>query len=1061
MNPYRTALCTGVALLGLVAATPVLAQQRSFNLAPQPAATAIPEFGRQAGVQIVAPVDALRAFRTPAISGVRDVRDALAELLRGSGLEIASDDGRVIVLRRARTASTAPTALAAESAPSDAEIVVTGSRLQSAGPVTAAPVAQLRGDSALTRSGSISIGDQLSLLPQFRTSGTQAASTALGTQAPGQVGINLLDLRGLGPSRTLVLQNGRRLVSSTQQISQPDTNTIPAELIDRVDILTGGASSVYGADAIAGVVNFVLKQDYEGLSLHGQAGISDRGDAGAQTVGIVAGRNFAGDRGNVAISAEYARRDALRYPDRDFARGQSDFIQNPLAAQPGQPLTIPIDDIRFLSYSNGGTLPYGPPFYRFQSDGSLAPANTGRISYPNLGISDGGDGYGPIEAGSLLPDNERVSGTLLAHFDLSDSATLFGQADVIWQRSSAFSGPLTQQFVFSKSNPYLSPQALGVLNAYGPTAATPNFVAVRALTDVGVFGERNTRETYRGVVGLKGDLSDRLRYELSYSYGRTEIETEFFNNVIVPRTLLAADAVVDTAGVLGTAGAIVCRSRLAAPASSDPDIATCVPANFFGDGSVSEAARDYLTIQTTSRGLLQQHLAGGFLAGDSGGFLSLPGGPVAFVAGVEFRRESTRYTPDPRDTMGRTQSGGAGVAGAVEVSEAYGELKLPLLADVAGARRLELGLSGRISDYNLDRVGTTESWGVSALYQPIDDLTLRGSYQRAVRAPNVAELFQPTLTGTTQITDPCDARFIAQGTPSRRANCAALGIPTSFQSPTIPITIGTVTSGNPNLDVERGTTYSFGAVFQPRFIPRLRLSVDYFNIELKGAIAGVNSTTISPFRIPSQCVDAPTLDNPFCPLVVRDAGFNIVRVTQFPINLTRLTASGIDADLSYSVPLGDARVAFQGLASYVLKRDDYRSPALPDFRTQIVETPSAPRFQATWATMLNWGPVELTHRMRYLSSVYYKNDDVAFFESVNGAPALNPNRRSADLVKTGSYDYHDLRMAIDFGEGRSFYLGVDNVADKKPPFSIYGAGFGGAQFDSVGRFFYAGFRIDL
>ncbi|UNU44610.1 TonB-dependent receptor [Sphingopyxis sp. YF1] len=1058
MAKYQTAFLAGAAISALAVAAPAAAQERDFNIRSQSATTAIPEFARQARIQIVAPADTLVGVVTPSIRGSRDIRVALAELLRGSGLEIVSDNGRVIVLRRVPQGSAAEFS----AAEPEAEIIVTGSRIQGAGSVTAAPVAQLRGDSVVTRSGSISIGDQLSLLPQFRTSGTQAASTALGTQAPGQVGINLLDLRGLGPTRTLVLQNGRRLVSSTQQISQPDTNTIPAELIDRVDILTGGASSVYGADAIAGVVNFVLKQDYEGLSLHGQAGISDRGDAGARTIGLVAGHNFASDRANVAIALEYAQRDGLRYTDREFSNGQSDFIQNPLAAQAGQPLTIPINDIRFLSYSNGGTLPYGPPFYRFQPNGTLAPANTGTASYPNLGISDGGDGYGPIEAGSLLPDNERFSGTLLAHFGVTDAITLFGQADVIWQRSSAFSGPLIQQFVFSKTNPYLSSQALGVLNAYGPTAAGPDFVAVRALTDVGTFGERDTRETYRGVIGAKGELSDHLRYELSYSYGRTNVETNFFNNVIIPRTTLAADAVIDTAGVLGTVGAIVCRSRLNAPTSTNPDIAGCAPANFFGNGAVTPAARDYLAITTTSRGRLQQHLAGGFLAGDTGGFLTLPGGAIGFVVGAEFRRESTRYTPDPRDTLGRTQSGGAGVAGSVEVVEAYGELKIPVLADLPFARRLELGVSGRLSDYNLSRVGTTTSWGVSALYQPVRDVTLRGSYQRAVRAPNVTELFQPTLTGTTQITDPCDARFIAQGTSTRRANCAALGIPTNFQTPTIPITIATVTSGNPDLDVERGTTYSFGAVLQPSFIPRFSLSVDYYNIELKGAIAGVNSTTISPFRVPSQCVDAPTLDNPFCPLVERDAGFNITRVTQYPINLTRLTASGIDADLSYRMPLSsDAGISFRGLASYVIKRDDYRSPALPDFRTQIVETPSSPRFQATLATTLTLGPVELTHRARYFSSVYYKNDDVAFFESVNGAAPLNVNRRAPGWVKTGSYNYHDLRLGFDFGEGRSFYLGVDNLADKKPPFSIYGAGFGGAQFDSVGRLFYAGFRVAM
>lgn len=1054
MTMMRNAMACGVAVMALVAPTAASAQQRSFNLPAQPARIAIPEFARQAAIQIVAPADQLDGVTTPAVNGQKDVRAALAQLLEGSGLEVASDSGGVIVLRRTTTAGV--------DQGQGGDIVVTGSRLAGAATLTPNPVAQLAADSAVTRSGSISIGDQLSLLPQFRTTATQAASTGLGTQAPGQVGLNLLDLRGLGTTRTLVLQNGRRLVSSTQQISQPDTNTIPTELLSRVDILTGGASAVYGADAIAGVVNFVLKDDYEGLSLHAQAGISDEGDAGAQQIGLVAGRNLSDGRGNIALALEYARRDGLRYSDRDFARGQSDFIQNPNAGQAGQPLTIPINDIRYLVYSNGGTLPYGAPYYRFQPNGSLAPANTGSVSYPNLGISDGGDGLGPIDTGSLLPDNERVSATLLGHFDISDGATLFGQFDGIWQRASAFNGPAIETFNFAKTNPFLGAQALSVINAYGPTAATPSFVALRALTDLGIFGERDTRKTVRGVVGVKGRLSDHLRYELSYSYGRTEIETDFFNNVSRPRAQLAANAVRDIAGVLGTPGAIVCAARLAAPTSTNPDIAGCVPANYFGEGSISAAARNYITLTTTSNGLIQQHLAGGFLAGDTGGFLTLPGGAPSFVIGAEFRRESTRYVPDPRDTTGTTLASGDRAGGAVEVTEGYGELKLPIAADVPGIHRLELSLSGRLSHYNLARVGTKGSWGVGALYQPVPDIGFRGSYQRAVRAPNIAELFQPVLNGQTQITDPCDVRFIAQGTTTRKANCAALGIPANFQTATIPITVATTTSGNANLDVERGTTYTFGAILTPRFLPRFTLSADYYNVTLRGAIAGVNSTTISPFRVPSQCVDAPTLQNPFCALVQRDAANNIVRVTQFPINLTRLTASGIDVDARYMIPLGGSnRIDLRGLASYVIDRDDYRAPAQPDFRTQIVDTPSNPRFQTVFATTLKLGAVELGHKFRYFSSVFYKNDDVAFFESVNGVPPLNPNRRAANFIKTGAYSYHDLRLGVDFGQGGSFYLGVDNVADKKPPFSIYGAGFGGAQFDSVGRFFYAGIRVAM
>ena len=1049
-------LVTGVAAFALALPTAAQAQQRRFDIPSAPASRTVAEFGRQSGLQIIASADDLAGITTASVRGDLDARAALRAMIANTALEIASDSNGVIVLRRRATTSVADPI--AEDGPA---IVVTGSRLAEAGQPLPNPVVSLAGDRIIGRNGGISVGDQLSLLPQFRTTATQSASTAVGTQAPGQVGLNLLDLRGLGTTRTLVLQNGRRLVSSTQQLSQPDTNTIPVELIERIEILTGGASSIYGADAIAGVVNFVLKSDFEGLRLRAQAGVSERGDAGTQSLGLVAGTNFAGGRGNVAVALEYANRDGLRYTDRRFSRGQSDFINNPLAGQPGQPSNIPINDIRYLGISTGGTLPYGPPFYRFQPNGSLLPATTGVASYPNLGISDGGDGYSPIAEGSLLPDNERYSGTLLAHYDVSDAVTLFAQGDYIWQRSSAFGSSSIETFFLSKTNPYLSAQALSVLNSYGPTAAGPSLVMVRSLNDVGVFGEQNTRQTYRGVVGAKGELTDHLRYELSYSYGRTDIRTDFFNNVNSDRAALAADAVRDVTGVLGTAGAIVCAARLAAPTSTNPDIATCQPANYFGDGNVSQAARDYIATTTTARGRIQQHLLGGFLAGDTGAFLNLPGGPASFVLGGEYRRESTRYTPDPLDTVGNTQASAAVTRGSVKVTEGYAELKLPLLADVPGAKRLELTASGRVSDYSLDRVGTTTSWGVGGLWQPLADLTLRASYQRAVRAPNIAELFQPTLNSVAQIIDPCDSRFIARGTPTRQANCAALSLPANYRTATIPIQVATTTSGNPDLDVERGTTYTFGALLTPRFLPGLSLAVDYYNVELRGAIAQANSNIINPATVPAQCVDAPDLNNPFCGLVTRSANGTLLAIRQQPINLTRLTASGIDGDLRYGFRVGAARIDLRGIVSYVIDRDDYRSPFRPDFRTQVAETPSNPRWQANFSTDLTVAGVQLSHRVRYFSGVYFKNDDVQFFESVNGLPPSDPNRRAAEFRKTPDGWYHDLRLALRVAGDSELYFGVDNVADRKPPISIYGAGFGGAQFDSIGRYFYAGLRVSM
>lgn len=1058
------------AAMAMMAGAGATAQTRTFDVPSDAAVRSIPLFASQAGLQIVAPADGLAGVSTQAIRGPRDARAALRELIAGTGLVIASDEGNVIVLRRAAAAAVAPSVApaAAPAAPTPAataaaaspstSLTITGSRIRQFDGDSASPVAVVGADALLGRGTGVSVGDQLSQLPQFRATFTQAASTGIGLGAPGQVGLNLLDLRGMGTTRTLVLQNGRRLVSSSQSVAQPDTNTIPVSLLKRVEVLTGGASAIYGADAIAGAVNFVLMDNYEGHSLRAQLGSSAEGDAGARSASFTVGRNLDGGRGNVAASLELAGRDGLRYFERPFSAGQSPFVPNPNAGQPGEPSQILVKDIRYLAYSTGGTLPYGPPYYRFASNGTLNPADTGLRSLPNLGISEGGDGLSPVAYNSLLPSHERMALNVLGRYDLSAQSSVFAHLTGMRQRSAAFGTPNISQLNIRKTNPYLGSQALGVLNGYGPTAQAPSFIMLRASEDLGIVGEGATRDTVRGMVGIKGSLSARWNYEVSASYGRVGIRVDTLNNLYPDRVANAADAVVDTNGVLGTRGAIVCAARLAAGgvATGNPAIDQCVPANFFGNGSVSAAARQYMGVNTQADGRISQQLLTAFVSGDTGDFLTLPGGPVAVVAGVEYRKDDTRYTPDARDAAGQTaNAGGQAVSGSMNVSELFAELKLPLLARLPLARKFELTGSFRASDYSLTGVGRTHSWGSGALWQLNPQLTLRASQQSAVRSPNVAELFEPVSRTQVGINDPCSVQNLNLGSPTRAANCAALGMPAGFRANTLGRPTAATTGGNPNLTVETGDTHTVGLLFTPDFARGFALAVNYYRVNLRDAITKPNSN-----QIITTCVDSASINNPFCGFITRGADFNVTGIAQRTMNLTRQLASGVDVDLNwgFALPAG-GRVDLRAMYTHVIDRNDYLRPTEPNFPTQQVERLSDPRDSLTFTTNLGFGALQLSHKLRWFSGVW--RADPANFESVGGQPPINPNLLPADLRRTPSATFHDLRAAWQYGKGREVYFGIDNVSNVKPPPGVYAAGFAGAIYDAVGRSYYVGLRHDF
>src|SRR5438309_1912041 len=668
--------------------------------------------------------------------------------------------------------------------PGNTAIYVTGSRIKRPNLESVVPITSVGGQ-ACFETGSTSVGDTLNELPQMASTFTQSNSTRF----LGTAGLNLLDLRGLGTARTLVLVNGRRHVGGDALGAGPsvDINTIPADLVDGVDVITGGSSAVYGSDAIAGVVNFILKRDYSGLQIRGQTGLSKYHDLANQFVSVTGGKNFDDGRGNVAVNFEYSHQGDGYASGRPNLAVNSGFVQveeDPAGTNSdGIPDSIWVRDRRFPIFNNGGDFyAANDPFavfgsdnfssYLFQPNGTLVP-QTGTFVTPNgLGgfstILTGGNGSTGREGTQLIlsPILDRYSVNLLAHYTISDAFEPFIEAKFTRTSSHGstsapfFTGGLSfglgglvtgsPREVFLSSNPFLNPQAAAIIRGNstdyyqdlngnhvidGPSEYGSNgvpdtdefgFNFSSTATDFGNRDERARRDTYRVVVGTRGTFNNDWTYEISANYGKFNMRTDITGNVNLQRYLLAIDAVRDPA-----TGNIVCRSQIdpsAAVAYEFPatgfagyaasqlanDVKQCVPVNMFGAGNASQAAKDYILQDASNSGRASQFDLTGFVSGDSSGFLNLPGGPIGFVLGAEYRAEKMSYQQDPLIQSGLTfyNSIGTFKAPANIVREAFGEIRLPIFKDTPFLQELTATGAARVSRYKLGHTGTVWAYNV-------------------------------------------------------------------------------------------------------------------------------------------------------------------------------------------------------------------------------------------------------------------------------------------------------------------------------------------------------------
>jgi outer membrane receptor protein involved in Fe transport len=1059
-------------------------------------------------------------------------------------------------------------------------ITITGSRIRRPNLTSSVPVTSLQGEQFFQR-GQTNIGDALNDLPQLRSTFAQQ-NPGLGI---GIAGLNLLDLRGLGTVRTLTLVNGRRHVAADilNNAVSVDISSIPADLIDRVDIVTGANSSVYGSDAIAGVVNFILKRDYDGIQVRAQGATTEHNYGQNYYASVLAGKNFLGDRANITLHAEYAHQDRIfasdipwlrqndalgvvdvdanlpadahgsdGFADRTFIR---DIRQTSIAYTSlipiTQPASNPLCGLGLLA-NNGPPSNAGLPYnctYLFNEAGDLAQQTGTRFSTGIIGGIFGGNGTTGRERNqvSILPRLKRINLNLLAHFTISDALEPFVEAK--WNRIDALgnnAGPSFIQGTFNPfdirervrlDNPFLSPaERTTIANAIlasgcntsltaacsaartassgsinigsspsqgigGPlnaadiaaiNAGTYRFVTARNLLDVGIRDEKFRRDTWRVVGGLRGTFNGDWNYEVSANYGRFDEDISVDGFVDKQRFMLAMDAGLDPA-----TNTIRCRSQFVGTAAQnqftrgvDPaltaarlaaDIAACVPYNPFGfDPAANAASVQYFTYNARKKAWLTQLDFLGFVNGDSSQLFELPGGPISFALGAEYRKEDARYDDDDFAQTGLTNGVVIGEFDppAFVVKEAFGELRVPILKDRHLVYDLELNGSARVSDYK-GAVGTVWTWNYGGEWAPARGFRFRGNYGKSVRVPNLSETGFPNVFNFAPgFVDPCQTPVTGNRIANCQADFAALGVP----FPLAPITrsLPIFSGSNPDLQPEVSHSLTLGAVFTPQVLPGFSVSADYYDIKVKNVIVSLSAQAIV-----NGCYDrAPGTTNVLCSLFIRvGPGGNSIgdlpgwvsgeqsnALTSAGQNFASRVRKGIDVNASYRTRFFRNWIVDTNLIYvHTIKQSDFQNPAFPTFENRLLEELGNPKDEFRLDTDVRIGKLTVGHRLHYIGPMY-----VNLFEDFNplaGACVAGqdpntcpPNDADwADIRQFPAVFYNDIRLQWDTGQmgvvkNVQIYAGIDNIFDRHPPLGTTATGAGSAIYDIRGRNYYAGIK---
>jgi len=914
------------------------------------------------------------------------------------------------------------------------EVTVTGSRIARTNATTPTPVTVLDAE-RFQLAGDNRLADTLNTLPALGT--TQSDANSNDNQQIA--GANFLDLRRLGIERTLVLINGQRQVASQVGSAAVDVNTIPQALVERVEVITGGASAVYGADAVSGVVNFILKDDFEGLAFTGRVGIAEEGDGEVYQISATGGTNFADGRGNVYANITYDRTEPVFADDRDFTAQNVRFAPNPANTGPndGIPDQIPFFDTGFIGTPAGGQVvgPNGELFeaaggpFTFAPGGALVPQDLGDLPAPFL--TEGGDAVDLSQFDLLRVPVERIIFTGGLTYDIVPALRFFMTSRYAQSTAETFGQPTFTLPTFVPSqidadNPFVPPALQQIL----ADNDLDSFFVGRTNVDQGGRDSRSDRDTLQLSVGFEGAIFGDIDWSLRYGYGRTDNSTEFINEPIGSNFQQAIDATTDADGT------IVC---------TDPS-GGCVPLNLLGPDAATPEALAFVYADFLTEGRVEQNVVTLTFTGDSARWFDLPGGPIGWAVGAEYRSEFAETEEGVIRNTGEFFPGAPipDVSGRFDVGEVFAEIAMPVLRDQPFAHELNIDAAVRYAEYNTIGQATTFKFGGD--WSPIPDIRLRGVYSRAVRAPNIGELFAPADVSNQFLIDPCDTDNLASGTDFRAGNCAALGLPPDFESQSLGVSTTVLTGGNPDLEAETADTFTVGVVFTPEALPGFSFAVDYFDIEIEDAI-----NSFDPEAVLANCVDLPDIGNAFCDNIQRDPlSGQLTQVSSQLINVAAFQVEGIDFELSYFADLpeltGDVvpgTLDIRWVATYLRQLDFFAvsTDDAPDAEAGELGDP-----QFSWNLFLTWRWDRLTVAVeeRFIGD---QRADLAFSDEFQ------------DPITTGIEVFTDVQLRYQLLDGLDLGFGVNNLFDNEPPLiasvpEVRAFGDDAVIFDQIGRFFY-------
>jgi iron complex outermembrane receptor protein len=1020
--------------------------QDILSLPAQPLASALRSIAQQTGNNILFAPEVTQGLQAPAISHAASAKDAVDRLLAGTDLEAVQDGMNGLVIR-IKAQPLAPAPSQAEPLPTVERVVVTGSRVITDATQSPTPLTIVSTE-ALEATTPSDLPDALNKLPVFQGSTTSRGTNNASVNSAG----NVLNLRNFGAQRTLILLDGHRVAASNAN-GTVDVDSLPQMLVERVEVVTGGASAVYGSDAVTGVVNFVLDKHFNGIKAEANSGISTYGDAASYNLGLAAGTDLFGGKGHIEVSLRRFYQDGVRNDDRP--EGPSDWILTGAgtAANP------------YVSTANGRLTRYGGLItcagcavngMRFNATGGVSPYNPG-VPTGTSGVAVGGDGgYSSLAQITSSLSTSEAFGRF--SYDLDNTTTFYAQATGAesytkgsFQNHAFQTGAVPNTFL--KTNPYM------------PASLAPQFAGTSpAFSVAGYFDMGYPRSGYQSnglqrnlqmTTGLDGTLwGDRFNWDLYYTHGEARLHEDDPTNVNYQRMYAAMD------GVAGPTGSVGCYVSTTAYASHYPG---CVPINPFGANSVGMNAvtrqmNDYISGDTS---FWMTNVVDNIGASISGNIFDLPAGPVKAALSGEarwlgFKIDSNASPTATVDCTGLRTSVPGAPANALcnpttplwanntvaalplvteNVWEFAGEVNVPILKGLPLVQNLDADIAGRYTDYSTS--GAVQTWKIGLDWHLNDDVRLRATNSIDIRAPTLNDLFAPINQGVQTFSDGLHTGVTAQNY--------------------------SISQGNAALVPEVARTYTAGVVFTPSFISNFTASFDYYTISLKNAISNISGNTAS---IQKLCEDSGGT-SPYCALLVRPLPFSDrssanfpTQVLSQPVNTAVNTLEGFDIELNYNFALQDLYASLPGDLS--LRVLTSLQPV-----NQATQYPGAPlTFQAypkaSVTSFLGYkiGDWSLNIQDRWISG--FKKETQ--FGQIYIDPRL-PSTNYIDLNIDRQFEIDD--NVIDT------YLAVENAFDQRPRVNpsttnanpgLYFMGVQGATtslYDAVGRYFTVGVKMRL